>query len=122
VRTDATDTAGALDAFFRASLRGVPKVVAVVGRRQHLQTGGDGERTAAASVAGALATVVSPGGTGIIQLYPLPFVYTVTSDLCRHLPTCGSAAIVRIQDPNMEKRVRLAGLTRISARKIPLFG
>ena len=55
--------------------------------------------------------------TGIIQLYPLPFVDTVRSDLCEHLPTCGSAAIVRFQYPNMEKRVRLAGFTRISARK-----
>jgi len=53
----------------------------------------------------------------VIQLYPLPFVYTVRSDLCEQLPTCGSAAIVRIQYPNMEKRVRLAGFTRISARK-----
>jgi len=34
---------------------------------------------------------------GIIQLYPLPFIYTVRSDLCEHLPTCGSAAIVRNQ-------------------------
>ena len=56
------------------------------------------------------------GTTGIIQLYPLPYVYTVRSDLCEHLPTSGSAAIVRIQYPNMEKRVRLAGFTRISAR------
>jgi len=55
--------------------------------------------------------------TGIIQLYPLPFIYTVRSDLREHLPTCGSAAIVRIQYPNMEKRVRLAGFTRIAARK-----
>ena len=55
--------------------------------------------------------------TDIIQLYPLPFVYTVRNDLCEHLPTCGSAAIVRIQYPNMEKRVRLAGFERISARK-----
>jgi len=55
--------------------------------------------------------------TGIIQLYPLSFVYTVRSDLCEHRPTCGSAAIVRIQYPNMEKRVRLAGFIRISARK-----
>jgi len=55
--------------------------------------------------------------TGNIQLYPLPFVYSVRSDLCEHLPTCGSAAIVRIQYPNMEKRVRLAGFTRILARK-----
>jgi len=59
----------------------------------------------------------SASGTVIIQLYPLPFVYTVRSDFCEHLPTCGSAAIVRIQYPNMEKRVRLAGFTRISARK-----
>jgi len=55
--------------------------------------------------------------TVIIQLYPMPFVYTVRSDFCEHLPTCGSAAIVRIQYPNMEKRVRLAAFTRISARK-----
>jgi len=38
-------------------------VVAVVERRQQLQTGGDGEGTEAAPVAGALATVVSPSGT-----------------------------------------------------------
>jgi len=62
-----------------------------------------------------------PDITGIIQLYPLPFIYTVRSDLCEHLPTCGSAAIVRIQYPNMEKRVRLARFTRISARKSPIF-
>ena len=41
--------------------------------------------------------------TGIIQLYPLPHVYTVRSDLCEHLPTCGSAAIVRIQYQHEEK-------------------
>jgi len=57
-----------------------------------------------------------PSAKDIIQLYPLPFVYTVRSDICEHLPTCGSAAIVRIQYPNMEKRVRLAGFTRISVR------
>jgi len=55
--------------------------------------------------------------TGITQLYALPFVYTVRSDLSGHLPNCGSAAIVRIQYPNIEKRVLLVGFTRMSARK-----
>jgi len=74
-------------------------------------------RSGVSVVTGAGSRAAGGSSTGIIQLYPLPFVYTVRSDLCEHLPTCGSAAIVRIQYPNMEKRVRLAGFTRISARK-----